>query len=58
MMMKKNNLKKIQNRILYGTMGIEFYDISSIIKDAGNFEDIIDKKLSHVKNIWQDLLAH
>lgn len=49
MMKKKNNLKKIRNRILYGTMGIEFYDISSIIKDVGNFEDIIDKKLSHVK---------
>lgn len=62
--MKKNSFKKIRNRIPYGTLEIEFYDISSIIKNVGSFEDIIDKKLARLKrnrsnaSIYTEYLGH
>lgn len=48
-MKEKNNLKKIRSRIPYGTMSIDFYDMSSIAKSTGDFEDTIDKRISKLK---------
>lgn len=48
-MMRQNNFDKIRKRIPYGTLGIEFYDISSIIKNVGQFEDVIDRRISRLK---------
>lgn len=44
-----NNFDKIQKRIPYGTLGIEFYDISSVVKKIGEFEKVIDQKISRLK---------
>lgn len=47
--MKLNSFDKIRKRIPYGTLGIEFYDISSIIKNVGEFEVVIERRISQMK---------
>lgn len=47
--MKQNSFDTIRKRIPYGTLGIEFYDITSINKNVGEFEDVLEQKISRLK---------
>lgn len=48
-MTERSNFEKIRKRIPLGTLGIEYYDISSIIKKTGEFEDVVDQRISRLK---------
>lgn len=41
-----NGFKKIKNRVPYGTIGIDYSNISTIIKKGGDFEEILNKKIA------------
>lgn len=48
-MRKNKNFEKIRHRIPYGILSIDYYDFSTIISKADDFENIINKKTKQMK---------
>ncbi len=41
-----DGFKKIKKRVPYSTIGIDYSNISTIIKKGGNFEEVLNKKIA------------